>query len=126
MNYENQILDALMIVSAWDLPEEELLPEDSELTGLPLLVQVSMLLTNNTVLETVTKIPGSNLNSLPLRVEGQSFGSSLAEAAARERALLDEGLGGRGGGSARGNRAGRDQPRIEGAIPSAPWSGGGD
>ena len=24
MNYENQILDALMIVSAWDLPEEEL------------------------------------------------------------------------------------------------------
>ena len=24
MSYENQILDALMIVSAWDLPEEEL------------------------------------------------------------------------------------------------------
>jgi hypothetical protein len=24
MTYENQILDALMIVSAWDLPEEEL------------------------------------------------------------------------------------------------------
>ena len=24
MNYENLILDALMIVSAWDLPEEEL------------------------------------------------------------------------------------------------------
>ena len=24
MNYENQILDALMIVSAWDLPEEDL------------------------------------------------------------------------------------------------------
>ena len=24
MNQENQILDALMIVSAWDLPEEEL------------------------------------------------------------------------------------------------------
>ena len=24
MNFENQILDALMIVSAWDLPEENL------------------------------------------------------------------------------------------------------
>jgi len=24
MNYENLILDALMIVSAWDLPDEEL------------------------------------------------------------------------------------------------------
>ena len=24
MSYENQILDALMVVSAWDLPEEEL------------------------------------------------------------------------------------------------------
>ena len=24
MSYENQILDALMIVSAWDLPEEDL------------------------------------------------------------------------------------------------------
>ena len=24
MNFENQILDALMIVSAWDLPEEDL------------------------------------------------------------------------------------------------------
>ena len=24
MNYENQILDALMIVSAWDLPDEDL------------------------------------------------------------------------------------------------------
>ena len=24
MTYENQILDALMIVSAWDLPEEDL------------------------------------------------------------------------------------------------------
>ena len=23
MNYENQILDALMIVSAWDLPDED-------------------------------------------------------------------------------------------------------
>ena len=24
MNYENQILDALMIVSAWDIPDEDL------------------------------------------------------------------------------------------------------
>ena len=24
MNYENQILDALMIVSAWDLPDKDL------------------------------------------------------------------------------------------------------
>ena len=24
MNFENQILDALMVVSAWDLPEEDL------------------------------------------------------------------------------------------------------
>ncbi len=23
MNYENQILDALMIVSAWDIPDED-------------------------------------------------------------------------------------------------------
>jgi hypothetical protein len=30
MNYENQILDALMIVSAWDIPDEDLADAVSE------------------------------------------------------------------------------------------------